>query len=76
MATLTKLAVFPLNVSASEIADLVKPFLSEHAIISVDDDGKTLVIRDVENCVKDAEMIVEKLNVLRTDLQSQDVKKK
>jgi hypothetical protein len=42
----------------------------------VDDDGKTLVIRDVENCVKDAEMIVEKLNVLRTDLQSQDVKKK
>ncbi len=65
IAELTKLAVFPLNVNASEIADLVKPFLSDHAIISVDDDGKVLVIRDIEYCVKDAEMIVEKLNVLR-----------
>ena len=60
----------------SEIADLVKPFLSEQAVISVDDDGKVLVIRDAEDCVKDAEMIIEKLNVLRTDLRSQEVKKK
>ena len=67
IAELTKLAVFPLNVNASEIADLVEPFLSEHATMSVDDEGKVLVIRDLEDCVKDAEMIVEKLNVLRTD---------
>jgi len=67
IAELTKLAVFPLNVSASEIANLVEPFLSEHATMSVDDEGKVLVIRDLEDCVKDAEMIVEKLNVLRTD---------
>ena len=67
IAELTKLAVFPLNVNASEIANLVEPFLSEHATMSVDDEGKVLVIRDLEDCVKDAEMIVEKLNVLRTD---------
>ena len=65
MATLTKLVVLPLHVKASEIVHLVKPFLSEHAIISLDDEGKVLIIRDVEDCVNDAEMIVEKLNVLR-----------
>ncbi|MFQ6043013.1 MAG: secretin N-terminal domain-containing protein, partial [Candidatus Poribacteria bacterium] len=65
MAGLTRLVVLPLNVKASEIADLVEPFLSEHAIVSVDDEGNVLIIRDVEHCVKDAEMIVEKLDVLR-----------
>ena len=66
IATLTKLVVLPLKyVKASEIADVVEPFLSEHAIISVDDKANALVIRDVEDCVKDAEIIVEKLDVLR-----------
>jgi hypothetical protein len=64
MATLTKLVVLPLKYAkASEIADTVKPFLSEHAIVSVDEKTNVLVIRDVEVCVKDAETIVEKLDM-------------
>ncbi|HIE25861.1 TPA: hypothetical protein EYP66_01080 [Candidatus Poribacteria bacterium] len=73
MAGLTRLAVLPLNVKASEIADLVEPFLSEHAIVSVDDEGNVLVIRDVEHCVKDVEMIAEKLDILR-EKSGQDTK--
>jgi len=64
MATLTKLVVFPLKYTkASEIADVIEPFLSPHAVASVNDTDNTLAIRDVEDCVKDVEMIVERLDV-------------
>jgi hypothetical protein len=64
MAGLTRLVILRLKYAkASEIADAIEPFLSENAIVSVDEKTDVLVIRDVENCVNDVEMIVEKLDV-------------
>ena len=64
----TKVAVFPLkHVKADAIADTVQKFLTESATIAVDENGNSLIIRDVEDYIEDAEAIIKTLDVEKKD---------
>ncbi|HIE30378.1 TPA: hypothetical protein EYP66_24220 [Candidatus Poribacteria bacterium] len=60
----TRLAIFTLrHLDAEMIVNVIKSFSSEHAKIAVDTQKNALIIRDVEDCIKDVETIIEKLDV-------------
>jgi len=64
VATHTKLLVLPLkHVNAEAILSAVKNFLSEHAIVVAESQTNSLIVRDVEDCVRDVITIIEKLDV-------------
>ena len=65
LAEYTTFAIFTLtNVKANEIIDIVKKFLSEEAIVAVAEGKNLLIIKDVSDCIKDAETIIKKLDAM------------
>ena len=60
----TRLAVLlPKHINASELVNVIKCFLSEHAVVVVEPQKNAIIIRDVENCIQDAETIISRLDV-------------
>jgi len=65
LAEYITLTIFTLtNVRADAIINVVKKFLSEYAIITVSEEKNLLIIKDLGNCIKDAETIIKKLDTV------------
>ena len=64
IASNTRLAILPLkHVGAGETVNVIRCFLSEHAVVAVEHQKNAIIIRDVENCIQDVEEIINRLDV-------------